>query len=147
MDNIEIKDFNIDEIFNEVINIKPQPLLNFYPLEFDITLLKDLFDFLLEFITMICKFFYSDIHGTVDLTQLSQYDFVKINTYMLCIGFSSNFNELTADSTNLEYASNNRYDRKCISVNAHLLNLKDLIFGLQCKTRLFIISFDFIPKF
>ena len=53
MDNIEIKDFNIDEIFNEVINIKPQPLLNFYSLEFDITLLKDLFDFLLEFITMI----------------------------------------------------------------------------------------------
>ncbi len=146
MDNIEIKDLNIDEIFNEVINIK-QPLPNSYPLEFDITSLKDLFEFLLEFITMICKFFYSDIHGTVDLTQLSQYDFVKINKYMLCIGFSSNFNDLTADSTNLEYADNNRYDRKCISVNAHLLKLKDLTFGLRCKTRLFVISFDFIPKF
>ena len=75
MDNIEIKDFNIDEIFNEVINIKPQPLLNFYPLEFDITLLKDLFDFLLEFITMI---YTRTINFNFKIIRLLYYFFIFI---------------------------------------------------------------------
>ena len=118
---------------------------NSYPLEFDeLESLKELFEFLLQFITMLCKFFYGDENGNVDLTKFTKNDFLKINTYMLCIGFSSEFHSIPATTTNLDNANNNRYDRKCISVNPNILKLKDLMFGLKCKQNLYIISFDFI---
>ena len=142
MSNQDVKDLDIDEIFNEVINIA-QPKPNVYPLEFEINSLKELFEFLLQFTTMLCKHFYSDSENKVDLSKLSKNDFIKINDYMMCIGFSCNFKAQPANSRNLNYASTHRYDRVTITPQT---NLKDLIFGLKCNSTLYIISFDIIPK-
>ena len=135
-----IKHLNINDIFNEVVNLA-NPLPNSYPLEFDINSITEIFEFLLQFITMLCKYFYGDSRGVVDLTQLSKNDFLKINIYMLTLGFSSNFNIMNITNENLEYASKNRYDRIDINNNT---KLKDLIFGLKCKNKLYIISFDLL---
>ena len=135
-----IKHLNINDIFNEVVNLA-NPLPNSYPLEFDINSITEIFEFLLQFITMLCKYFYGDTRGVVDLTQLSKNDFLKINIYMLTLGFSSNFNIMNITNENLEYASKNRYDRIDINNNT---KLKDLIFGLKCKNKLYIISFDLL---
>ena len=137
-----IKHLNINDIFNEVVNLA-NPLPNSYPLEFDINSITEIFEFLLQFITMLCKYFYGDTRGVVDLTQLSKNDFLKINIYMLTLGFSSNFNIMNITNENLEYASKNRYDRIDINNNT---KLKDLIFGLKCKNKLYIISFDLLKK-
>ena len=137
-----IKHLNINDIFNEVVNLA-NPLPNSYPLEFDINSITEIFEFLLQFITMLCKYFYGDTRGVVDLTQLSKNDFLKINIYMLTLGFSSNFNIMNITNENLEYASKNRYDRIDINNNT---KLKDLIFGLKCKNKLYIISFDLFNK-
>ena len=135
-----IKHLNINDIFNEVVNLA-NPLPNSYPLEFDINSITEIFEFLLQFITMLCKYFYGDSRGVVDLTQLSKNDFLKINIYMLTLGFSSNFNIMNITNENLEYASKNRYDSIDINNNT---KLKDLIFGLKCKNKLYIISFDLL---
>jgi hypothetical protein len=140
-DNQDIKDLDINEIFNEVLNIYPlKP--NSYPLEFDVNSLKELFEFLLQFTTMLSKHFFSNDSGIVDLSKLSQNDFAKINSYMMCIGFICNFQALTANNYNLNYAYINRYDK--INITSQT-KLKDLIFGLKCEQKLYIISFDFLP--
>jgi hypothetical protein len=142
MSNQEIKDLDIDEIFNEVINIA-NLTPNSYPLEFEMNSLKELFEFLLQFTTMLCKHFYGNENNQVDLSKLSQNDFMKINDYMMCIGFSCNFKAQPANSRNLNYASLHRYDRVAITTQT---KLKDLIFGLKCNATLYIISFDIVPK-
>lgn len=139
--NQNIKDLDINEIFNEVLNIYPlKP--HSYPLEFDIDSLKELFEFLLQFTTMLCKHFYGDYDGIVDLSKLSVNDLQKINSYLMCIGFTTNFTRLSANSYNLNYASSHRYDKITIT---HETKLKDLFFGLKCQQILNIISFDYVP--
>jgi hypothetical protein len=145
MSNIqkEIKDLDIDEIFNEVIllhNLVP----NIYPLEFEIDSLTELFEFLLQFVTMLCKYFYGDEKGQVNLSSMSQNDFIKIDNYMKCIGFSCNFQAVSANSYNSNYVYDNRYDRIEITPQT---KLKDLLFGIQCNTMLYVISFDILPKY
>lgn len=136
--NQDIKDLDINEIFNEVLNIYP-PTPNSYPLEFEVNSLKELFEFLLQFTTMLCKHFYGNDSGNVDLSKLSQKDFEKVNCYMMCIGFSCNFQSLPANSYNLNYTFTNRYDK--INITSET-KLKDLLFGLECEQTLFIISFE-----
>ena len=137
----EIKDLDIDEIFEEVISLH-NPAPNAYPLEFEIDSLKELFEFLLEFVTMLCKYFYGDEKGQVDLSTLSQNDFIKIYNYMKCIGFSCNFQGLPANNYNIAYAYDNKYDRLEIKPQT---KLKDLLLGIKCNAMLYVISFDTIP--
>ena len=57
--NYEEKEVDINEIFNEVTKTTPQAP-NTYPLQFELNSLKELFEFLLQFVTMLCKEFYAD---------------------------------------------------------------------------------------
>ena len=107
----EIKDLDIDEIFDEVISLN-NPAPNAYPLEFEIDSLKELFEFLLQFVTMLCKYFYGDEKGQVDLSTLSQNDFINIDKYMKCIGFSCNFQELPITNYNINYVYDNKYTKE-----------------------------------
>ena len=143
MDTIQYKDLSINEIFNDVINLESHEPHS-YPLDFELDSLKEIFEFLLQFITMLCKHFYADSNGQVDLEQMSPNDFLKINLYMSCIGFNSNFLILPANSANIEYANNNKYDRVNITVNT---KLKSLLFGLKSGKTLYIISFDYLPNY
>ena len=136
----EIKDLDIDEIFDEVISLN-NPAPNAYPLEFNLDSLKELFEFLLQFVTMLCKYFYGDEKGQVDLSTLSQNDFINIDNYMKCIGFSCNFQGLPVNNYNINYVYDNKYDRLEITPNTQL---KDLLFGIKCNAMLYVIRFDTI---
>jgi len=136
----EIKDLDIDEIFDEVISLN-NPAPNAYPLEFNLDSLKELFEFLLQFVTMLCKYFYGDEKGQVDLSTLSQNDFINIDNYMKCIGFSCNFQGLPANNYNINYVYDNKYDR--LEITPHT-QLKDLLFGIKCNAMLYVIRFDTI---
>jgi hypothetical protein len=128
---------SIDEIFNMVIN-HDNPTPKSFPLGFELDNLKELFEFLLQFVTMLCKHFYADDNGQVDLNQLSPENFKTIETYMQFIGFTCNFEAMPANSTNLNWAQITRYDRIEIT---NQTKLEELHLGLKCNTTLFVISF------
>jgi hypothetical protein len=136
----EEKDLDIDEIFNEVINKKTLEPKS-YPLEFEVDSLKELFEFLLQFVTMLCKHFYGDINNQVNLNTLTENDFKKINEYIMCIGFTCNFQSLPANANNLNHVFTHRFDKVVITETTLF---RDLLFGIKCDQMLHVINFDFI---
>lgn len=131
---------DIDEVFSKLISTSPKPP-NTYKLSLDESTLKELFEFLLEIFTMLCKHFHGDEDGHVDLQLLSENDLIYINKYMSSLGFQCIFNQEQANSTNCEYYSKNRYDKIAIAPDTNLL---ELFFALKCKNKLNIIQFNTI---
>ena len=138
MNNNEEIDLDIQEIFNEVTKSFPREP-NSIPLQFELESLKEVFEFLLQFVTLLCKAFYSDDKGQVNLGAMNQEEFNIVDKYMQSIGFTCSFQALPANSNNTNYYYDNRYDRITITPNT---NLKDLFFSIRCENTLFIISFD-----
>ena len=138
MNNNDEIDLDIQEIFNEVTKSFPREP-NSIPLQFELESLKEVFEFLLQFVTLLCKEFYSDDKGKVNLGAMNQEEFNIIDKYMQSIGFTCSFKALPANSNNTNYYYDNRYDRIIITPNT---NLKDLFFSIRCDNTLFIISFD-----
>ena len=136
--NYEEKDVDIYEIFNEVIQNAPQEP-NTYPLQFELESLKELFEFLLQFVTMLCKEFYGDDKGQVTLANLSPEQFELVDRYMQSIGFRCIFQPMSANADNINICYVNRFDRIELRPDT---KLKDLMFGIKCDTVLFVISFD-----
>lgn len=131
-------DLDIDQIFEEVIAIH-NPTPNCYPLGFELDSLKELFEFLLQFTTMICKHFYGNTNGQVDLSTLGVSDFQLIDSYLQAIGFQCEFQQIPANGVNLNWANETRYDRISITVKTQL---QELHLGLRCGNTLFVISFQ-----
>jgi hypothetical protein len=130
-------DITIDEIFQVIINqMDPKP--NSYPLGFELDNIKELFEFLLQLFTMLCKHFYSNENGQVILDTLSPADFKNIDNHLQVIGFSCGFQVMPASADNLNWAYETRYDR--IRITPHTL-LEDLHLGLKCDTILYVIAF------
>jgi len=128
---------SVEEIFNDIVNISnPQP--NSYSLGFELDSLKELFEFLLQLVTLCCKYFYGDEQGRVNLDSLSPADFKIIDTYIQTIGFTCIFQVIPANSSNLNWAYATRYDRIHITLNT---KLEDLHLGLKCNNTLYIIKF------
>jgi hypothetical protein len=136
--NYEEKDVDIYEIFNEVVKRSPQPP-NTYPLQFELDTLKELFEFLLQFVTMLCKKFYGDEKGQVNLAALSPEQFDIIDKYMKSIGFKCIFQPMQANSDNINICHANRFDRITITPNT---KLNELMFGIKYDSILFVISFE-----
>ncbi len=136
--NYEEKDVDINEIFNEVVKRPPQPP-NTFPLQFELDTLKELFEFLLQFVTMLCKEFYGDEKGQVNLASLSPEQFDIIDKYMKSIGFKCIFQPMQANSNNLNICYMNRFDKINITSNT---KLNELMFGIKYDTVLFVIRFD-----
>ncbi len=135
----QVKDVDINEIFNEVIKTSsPQPP-NTFPLQFDIISLKELFEFLLQFVTMLCKHFYGDNQGKVNLSLLSPGQLFIIDKYMQSIGFKCNFQPMQANSDNINICYANRFDKITITPET---KLNELMFGIKCDTLLYVIMFD-----
>lgn len=130
-------DITIDEIFHNIINI-PNPEPNSYPLGFELDTLKELFEFLLQLVTMLCKHFYSDENGQVNLSLLSPTNFQIIDKYMQAIGFTCAFQGLLANADNINWAYETRYDRIHITSQT---KLEELHLGLKCSNILYVISF------
>jgi len=131
---------DIDEVFSKLISTSPKPP-NTYKLSLDESNLKELFEFLLEIFTMLCKHFHGDEDGRVELQLLSTNDLIYINKYMGSLGFNCIFNQVQTNSSNCEYYSQNRYDKIEITPTTNLL---DLFFALRCNNTLNIIQFNTI---
>ena len=137
MNNNE-KDLDILEIFNEVTKSSPKEP-NSFPLEFELESLKQVFEFLLQFVTMLCKEFYSDDKGQVNLGVMNPEQFNIVNKYMQSIGFICTFQALPANSNNINYYYDNRYDRITITSNT---KINDLYFAIKCENILYVINFN-----
>jgi hypothetical protein len=131
-------ELDIQEIFNEVTKYAPREPKSF-PLQFELPSLKELFEFLLQFVTMICKDFYGDANGQVNLANMSLEEFTIVDKYMQSIGYTCDFKGVPANAHNINNTYNNRYDRVSITDNT---KLSDLLFGIKCGDILYIISFD-----
>ena len=131
-------DLDIQEIFNEVTKSSPKEP-NSYPLHFELSSLKEVFEFLLQFVTMICKELFGDDAGQVNLANMSPEQFIIINKYMQSIGYNCEFKAVPAIAQNINNTYDNRYDRVKITDNT---KLSDLLFGIKCVDVLYIISFD-----
>ena len=132
------KEVDILQIFNEITKSTPSPP-NSFPLQFELDSLKDLFEFLLQFVTMLCKEFYGDEKQQVNLSNMSNDDFLMINKYMQSIGFTCNFCAVPANAHNINNTYEKRYDRITITSQT---KLGDLLFGIKCGDILYVISFD-----
>ena len=134
----EEKDVDIYEIFDEVIKTHPKEP-NSYPLQFELNSLKELFEFLLQFVTMLCAKFYGDEEGRVNLASISPEQFNLIDKYMQSIGFKCTFQPMQANSDNLNICYVNRFDRIIITPET---KLNELMFGIKCDTVLYVITFN-----
>jgi hypothetical protein len=130
-------DITIDKIFNDIIT-QQNPQANSYPLEFELDSLKELFEFLLQLVTMLCKHFYCNENGQVNLSLLSPTDFQSIDKYMQVIGFTCGFQALPANADNINWAYSTRYDRIQITPQT---KLEELHLALKCENMLYVISF------
>jgi len=133
-------ELDIEEIFNEVTKNSPKEP-NTFPLQFEMSSLEEIFEFLLQFVTMICKEFYGNDKGQVDLANMSPEQFLIVNKYMKSIGYNCDFKAVPANSHNINNTYNNRYDRVKITSNT---KLSDLLFGILCSNVLYVISFDLL---
>jgi hypothetical protein len=131
-------ELDIEEIFNEVTKNSPREP-NTFPLQFEMSSLKEVFEFLLQFVTMLCKEFYSNDKGQVDLANMTPEQFLIVNKYMQSIGYNCDFKAVPANSHNINNTYNNRYDRVKITSNT---KLSDMLFGILCTNVLYVISFD-----
>ena len=131
-------ELDIEEIFNEVTKNSPREP-NTFPLQFEMSSLKEVFEFLLQFVTMLCKQFYGNDKGQVDLANMTPEQFLIVNKYMQSIGYNCDFKAVPANSHNINNTYNNRYDRVKITSNT---KLSDMLFGILCSNVLYVISFD-----
>lgn len=136
--NYQESDLDIEQIFNEVTKSSPREP-NTFPLRFELPSLKELFEFLLQFVTMICKEFYGDEKGQVNLAQMTQEQFIIVDKYIQSIGFTCEFKAVPAIAQNINNTYDNRYDRVRITSNT---KFSDLLFGIKCGDVLYVISFD-----
>jgi len=135
------KDLDINQIFDELINtqnLSPRC----YPLEFELDSIRDVFEFLLQLSTLLFKHFHGDENGKVSLETLNQEDLQNINNHIMALGYKCNFQCLPANSYNLDHTMQNRYDK--IPITSHTI-LKELMMGIKCSQKLFIINFDILP--
>ena len=132
------KDVDILELFETVTKYSPG-LPNSFPLNFELDSLKELFEFLLQFLTMICKEKYGNEKGQVNLAGMLPEEFDIVNKYMQSIGFTCNFNIVPAIAHNINNTYEKRYDRIIISQTTKLC---DMLFGIKCDDILYVISFE-----
>ncbi len=134
-------EIDIDQLFQKVIrNNRPSPP-NTFPTCLEEATLKELFEFLLEFMTMLCKYYYGDEHGKVNLDTMSLDDLNIINNFMKSIGFECLFEKKEPTFANRITYSNQQYNKININENT---KLEDLMFSMQCGYHLYIIKFKYI---
>lgn len=136
---------DIEQLLEQLINNEPSEP-NAFRIEFEEQIeLKDLFQLLLTFFTDICKLYFGNGEGVVDIDRLTPGDIEFVNKYFASIGFK--FNLLIYEDINnvsptiIDYLHNNTYDKINIHDNT---KLKELFFVLNKGVKLYKISFNII---
>lgn len=88
---------------------------------------------------MLCKEFYGDNNGQVNLAQMTPEQFIMVDKYIQSIGFTCEFRAVPAIAQNINNTYDNRYDRVKLTSNT---KFSDLLFGIKCGDVLYVISFD-----
>ena len=131
-------DISQDELFKKVIaGNKPKPAKSI-PFALDNASLSELFEFLLDFFTDLCKHFNGDEKGQVNINTMSSYDLQLLNQYMESMGFSVIFTQQQATFANCQYYSQYRYDKIPITPTTQLI---ELFFAIKCEQTLNVIQF------
>jgi len=131
-------DITSDELFTTVIaGDMPKPPKSII-FSLDNASIVELFEFLLEFFTDLCKFYYGNASGQVDINSLSQNQLERLNAFMASIGFNVIFTQKQATFENCQYYSVNRYDKIPITDQTLLV---ELFFSIKCGQTLNIIQF------
>uniref|UniRef100_A0A6C0HNL7 Uncharacterized protein n=1 Tax=viral metagenome TaxID=1070528 RepID=A0A6C0HNL7_9ZZZZ len=132
-------DITSDELFITVTasNIPKPPKSIVFSL--DNASIVELFEFLLEFFTDLCKYYYGNASGQVDINSLSQNQLERLNAFMASIGFNIIFTQKQATFDNCQYYSLNRYDKIPITNQTLLV---ELLFSIKCGQTLNIIQFS-----
>ena len=136
---------DIEELLEQILYNEPTEPNNFR-IEFEEQIeLKDLFQLLLQFFTDICKTYYGNNEGIVNIDKLTKDDIEFVNKYFASIGFKFNllvYQDITNVSSNiLDYLRNNTYDK--IKIDSKT-KLKDLFFILNKDLKLYKISFEIL---
>ena len=102
--------------------------------------LREIFEMLLMIFTEGMKILFGDSSGKVNLNELGEKDFKKVQEYFKSFGFVCNYKVyLPSQTINIDFEAR-KYSN--ITIN-NSTKLKDLKLPLKCGGRVFEISFDF----
>lgn len=136
---------DVEELLEQLINTSPGNK-NEFRLEFeDEITLKNLFELLLNFFTNICKLYFGDHNGIVNINHMTDNDLSLVNNYFYSIGFKYNLQNYNYNQTSLQqinYLQNNKYSNYTITSSTRL---DELFFVLKCNDTIFKINFEQIP--
>lgn len=136
---------DVEELLEQLINTSPGNK-NEFRLEFeDEITLKNLFELLLNFFTNICKLYFGDHTGVVNINHMTDNDLSLVNKYFNSIGFKYNLQNYNYNQTSLQqinYLQNNKYSNYTITPSTRL---DELFFVLKCNDTIFKINFEQIP--
>ena len=135
-------DPDVQDVIDQIINQPPMAAnsisLDFAAEEQDLDLL-DIFDFLLIFLTQLCKKMYPTT-GKIDLAMMTPENIVQVNRYYHSIGFQVEVDKVPFDNDFVDEIQNNRYDKITITPGT---KLSKLYMPLKAGNMVYIIRFDF----
>lgn len=139
--NKEIQD-SID-IIEQIIS-KPPLLPNKISLDFaaeekDLDLI-DVFDFLLIFLSKLCKKMYSNnFSGKIELSCMTNENIIEINKYFNSIGFQLEVDKIPFNNDYIDEINDNKYDKIIIIPG---MKLNKLYMPLKSGNMIYLIRFD-----
>lgn len=137
------EEIDIDDLLSNILKNPPSDDKIVFRFQNTVSV-KDLFEILLQFFTDICKLYYGDDNGRVNLQILSNDDLNFVRKYFKMIGMNfevETFNNNTIDQLKRQFMYNNKYDKIEITRQTPL---DYLYFMLQCQNVLYKISFSYL---
>ena len=135
-------DPNVQNVIDQIINqpaMAPNSIsLDFAADEQNLDLL-DIFDFLLIFLTQLCKKMYPT-SSKIDLAMMTPENIIEINRYFHSMGFKVEIDKVPFDNDFVDEIQNNRYDKITITPGT---KLNKLYIPLKAGNMVYIIRFDF----
>lgn len=110
------------------------------PLEVEDMDMGDIFEFLLIVFTNGLKILHGDENGKVDLGQLSESQFDKVNEYFNSIGFDTTYVVYPLEAENMIDFNKLNYRNTEITDSTQLI---DLCFPMKVTDKIYVIGFKF----
>tara|TARA_R110002074_G_scaffold66580_1_gene157242 strand:+ start:254 stop:667 length:414 start_codon:yes stop_codon:yes gene_type:complete len=135
------EELEIDELITKIFKDSPKPQhsiqLSFIS-DIDI---KNLFEFLLTFITNGSKIIFGGNTGTVNISKWTDIEFNILNNYCKSIGFEFILDRFSTEEEELINFKNMSYKKKEINNYTKLETLK---LPIKCNDDIFVFSFKFL---
>jgi uncharacterized protein with PQ loop repeat len=133
-----------ESVITTIINEDPKPScsirIDFSPEEADINI-RDIFDFLLIFLTQLCKKLYQHDTDKIALDALTTAHITYINKYFNSIGYSLIIDRIPYTWSIVDPLQKNRYDRITIMPTTRL---STLYMPVLSRDTIYIIQFAYL---